>query len=91
MTIKEAIESISEGNSLISLVAEECLKSLEAMTYFSHDIADQYVAGCGGSMSATHGHEVISTIINFSDAIKIHQMENRQGLAEILSNPISLN
>ena len=89
MNVKKAINSIAEGDSLISIVANDSLKTSEGIVQFSHMIADQYNVGCGSSMAIEHGYEVINTIIKYSDNVKIQTMENLQGLEAILNNPIN--
>ena len=51
MNVKKAINSIAEGDSLISIVANDSLKTSEGIVQFSHMIADQYNVGCGSSMA----------------------------------------
>ena len=91
MNIKEAITSISEKDSLIGEIAKDSLATSTGLVAFAHFIADQFNAGCGASMAAEHGHEVINTIIKYSDNVKMFELQNKQGLEAILSNPIIQN
>jgi hypothetical protein len=89
MNIEEAIQSIAEGDSLISEIAKESLNSVNGMVYFSFYILDQYEDGNGASMAIDYGFTQVSVITTYARAARILRESN---LAEKdLMNSINLN